>query len=237
MIQSSEEFNVKAFSGTMAFTADVQRRLKAIRSMMPSSGVLLEIGVRDGSTVQFYKEKFRGKICGIDISNQMYDPGKGIIDEFKTCDLNSENIPWEDQTFDVIVCSEVIEHIFNTDHLVVELHRILKKDGILIISTPNLASLVNRIFLLLGFQPLATDVSTVKSNYGNRFRKTLQPSGHVRNFTYAAFTEMMLDHKFNIAQKRGIALIQNGGLGLVERIFSRLFPSLGGDIVLKCKKI
>ena len=46
------------------------------------------------------------------------------------------NIPVEDNCFDVILCTEVFEHIFNPIEVIEELTRILRKDGQLIITAP-----------------------------------------------------------------------------------------------------
>jgi SAM-dependent methyltransferase len=48
-------------------------------------------------------------------------------------------IPLPSLTFDAIVCFETIEHVSNPDQLVSELHRILKPDGLLILSSPDRA--------------------------------------------------------------------------------------------------
>lgn len=58
--------------------------------------------------------------------------------------------------FDLILCSEVIEHISPVQHpaFIAALHRWLKPGGYLVLSTPNLASLSSRLRLAIGLQPL-----------------------------------------------------------------------------------
>ncbi len=46
------------------------------------------------------------------------------------------NIPEKDESFDVILCSEVLEHLPNSVEAIKEFQRLLKKDGILIITAP-----------------------------------------------------------------------------------------------------
>ena len=65
-------------------------------------------------------------------------------------DMNNA-LPFLDESFDVIICIEGIEHIFNSFHLISEFHRLLKPCGKLVITTPNIQSLRSRLkFLLRG---------------------------------------------------------------------------------------
>jgi SAM-dependent methyltransferase len=46
-------------------------------------------------------------------------------------------LPFEDNSFDVVICREVIEHVIETDPVLDEAHRVLKDGGYYFISTPN----------------------------------------------------------------------------------------------------
>lgn len=50
---------------------------------------------------------------------------------------NAEKLPFENNIFDLIVSYETIEHVANYKQVVSEIKRVLKSDGLLIISTPN----------------------------------------------------------------------------------------------------
>ena len=52
-------------------------------------------------------------------------------------DLNNLPLPFQDNEFDYIMCYDIIEHIFEYIPLMKELHRILKKDGIIEIKVPH----------------------------------------------------------------------------------------------------
>ncbi|MHC1635121.1 MAG: class I SAM-dependent methyltransferase [Candidatus Methanospirareceae archaeon] len=54
-----------------------------------------------------------------------------------------EKSPFVDSSFDVIICNDVIEHVESVRGLVAELYRLLKKGGILYLTTPNKYSLYN----------------------------------------------------------------------------------------------
>lgn len=51
-------------------------------------------------------------------------------------DCSKQKIPFPSEYFDVIVLSETLEHVFHIDFLLDEIRRILKKKGMLFISTP-----------------------------------------------------------------------------------------------------
>jgi SAM-dependent methyltransferase len=54
---------------------------------------------------------------------------------------------------DLVFAGEVIEHVYNPDGLVASCALALKPSGYLVLTTPNLACIFNRIFLALGWSP------------------------------------------------------------------------------------
>jgi 2-polyprenyl-3-methyl-5-hydroxy-6-metoxy-1,4-benzoquinol methylase len=73
-------------------------------------------------------------------------PSSGYLhDTWKT------GLPYPDNHFNAVILSEVIEHLnFNPLPLLQEINRILKKDGIIYITTPNQVNLMNRVNIILG---------------------------------------------------------------------------------------
>ena len=63
--------------------------------------------------------------------------------------MDWEKLPYSTEEFDVVFCLDVLEHLFNPYALASECLRILKKDGILVVSTPNVHSYIQRLFFLL----------------------------------------------------------------------------------------
>ncbi|MBI4059670.1 class I SAM-dependent methyltransferase [Candidatus Giovannonibacteria bacterium] len=106
------------------------------------------------------------------------------IKVFKS-DLAFENLPFGDESFDVAICDATIEHLpVAPKHLFSEARRILRKDGLFLVTTPNIASLWKRIrFLLLGRSP-NWDLKDYFENWNN-FR------GHSREFTKKELREML----------------------------------------------
>ncbi|MFA5032178.1 MAG: methyltransferase domain-containing protein [bacterium] len=79
------------------------------------------------------------KVTGIDISKETIEYCKSNYEnknlEFKV--MNAEKLSFPDKVFDVVVSFEVVEHLQNPEMYLSEIKRVLKTDGILIISTPN----------------------------------------------------------------------------------------------------
>ena len=66
-------------------------------------------------------------------------------------DVESEPFPYADESFDVVLASEIIEHLhFNPFRLLKESFRVLKPKGRVVLSTPNLARLENLLAIFKG---------------------------------------------------------------------------------------
>src|SRR5262245_42856176 len=65
---------------------------------------------------------------------------------------NIENgLDYPDSRFDLVFCSEVIEHMTSPEVLVTEMNRVLKPGGVLVLSTPNSAFWLYRLLGILGY--------------------------------------------------------------------------------------
>jgi SAM-dependent methyltransferase len=70
-------------------------------------------------------------------------------------DLYREYLPYANDSFDIITCSEVMEHLENYRRLFREIHRVLKPGGLLIVTMPNVLNRKSRLrYLGSGFYNL-----------------------------------------------------------------------------------
>lgn len=132
---------------------------------------LLDVGCWKGDKTILYSEAGEAKnILGIEpIKSAAKSANEKGIKTYHVF-ADSEKWPIDDESVDVVVSSEVIEHLVNVDFYFQEAHRVLKKGGIMINTTNNLASFHNIFSLLLGFAPFdLTNSSRKVWSIGNPF--------------------------------------------------------------------
>jgi len=122
---------------------------------------ILDIGCGDGSFIIQFKKHC--ETFGVDISRRAIKMAKEAGINAYELDVSSERLPSQDEYFDIVYMGDVIGHLTNPDFAINEVARVIKTNGFLVLSTPNLAYWLNRLLLLLGMQPLFSEVSTVKT--------------------------------------------------------------------------
>jgi SAM-dependent methyltransferase len=108
---------------------------------------VLDAGAGHGAfTKKLFDEGYTVSAC--DIFPEYYYYDKVPV---KQADI-TQHIPFDDNSFDAIISLEVMEHVQDHSKFFAEAARVLKKDGMLFVSTPNILSLKSRIrFLFSGF--------------------------------------------------------------------------------------
>lgn len=122
--------------------------------------------------------------------------------DFKKADLN-KMLPYESSSLDYVTCVEGIEHIENPWHLIREFSRILREDGKLIITTPNISSLISRALFL------------ARGNF-QEFGKSALSSGHITPIFLPELKLILTENKFRIGK------ITNEKEGIKKRIGERI---------------
>lgn len=146
---------------------------------------------------------------GNDIAKNIVEQNKKqkISVKWDVADFNNR-VNYESCHFDIIIAGEIIEHLYDTDSFMLEMKRLLKPGGYLLLTTPNLASWLDRLTLLLGMQPFSTEVSNVSRKFGReKFYKLLRldgdsaSAGHLRCFTRGALRSMFEFYDFDIVKE------------------------------------
>lgn len=145
---------------------------------------VLDLGCRDGMLTAFYAKG--NQVIGADIDRKALELIEKKLN-IETCwvDLNVE-WPFAENSFDVIVACEIIEHLFFLDSFLDKVKSSLKPGGLFIGSVPNAFRMRNRMKFL----------------FGNEYEN--DPT-HVRQFSYRGLEKTLLTrfHQVEIVPIQG----------------------------------
>ena len=115
---------------------------------------ILDVGCGPCVISGIVKKKFNVDVCGVDCDLTFIDQAKEKGLKVYECDLETGTFPFADASFDYVLFIEVLEHLTKPENCLKEIARVLKPKGTLILSTPNLTSLENRLSIIRGKDPL-----------------------------------------------------------------------------------
>ena len=98
---------------------------------------VLDAGCGEGHLIERLKRKNKNTYYGIDLTGIALKKAKARVPDAILTIGDISNLPFESEFFDVVICTEVLEHIYNYEKAIREMKRVLKKDGSLIITFPN----------------------------------------------------------------------------------------------------
>ncbi len=166
---------------------------------------VLDIGCRDGRLARYFLEA-GNQVTGLDIDSGAL---KQCPPEMKTehHDLNGDWHLQHQNEFDVVVISEVMEHLYYPDQVIQKILSVLKPGGWLIGSVPNAFNLKNRFRLF----------------FGQIQNTPLGEPTHINQFSYQLLHSLL---------RRHFSDCTIGAIGRPTwRLFSSIFPGLGGFLL------
>jgi len=191
---------------------------------------MLDLGCGSGEPTEVIARALNIKeVYGVDIDEKALKEAAARGIKAVKIDLNKDSLPFPSNYFDLVTMIEVIEHLYNTDHALMESWRVLKPGGYLALTTPNLAWLVNRLVLLVGYQPYFTNVS-LKYDVGKLLRNPLSTGckgEHVRLFTPRALRQLLEFYGFSIVRVRGASdRLLPRALFVIDKLIAKARPQL-----------
>ncbi|MGW5715171.1 methyltransferase domain-containing protein [Amycolatopsis sp. NPDC003865] len=154
---------------------------------------ILDVGCGDGAATALVAAVARGHhVIGADWSRRALSLARRHGFDVVGAGVDAPGLPFGPATMDVVVMSELIEHLVDTDFALDEVRRVLRPGGTLLLSTPNLAAWYNRALLAAGVQPVFSEVS-LRRIHGRPGRAVV---GHLRMFTRRALVGFLAANGF-----------------------------------------
>jgi len=203
------------------------RICELVREQLPATA-FLDAGCGDGRYLAALAGELPVRRAGIDISERILETARTRTDA-ELRQANLESIPFGDAEFDLVLCSQVIEHVLDAPAAVRELARVLRPAGVLVISTDNAHNTVSKVLnaprnglvRLLGLRGRRGRVESPATPYTREsFRALVESAGleveHLETF------------RFQLMWPLGRSPLQR----LLNRLDERLPAHGAGDIVV-----
>ena len=132
----------------------------------------LDIGCREGFQSKWLEKKGY-EVTSIDI--------KKVYEKCMVINVD-KGFPFKNNSFDLIWCSEVIEHLDDVKKSIIEFKRVLKQNGKMILTTPNSYFWLMWFFYSLGFTPKKLQNKGHKHFFNEKRIKGLFPNAKIYGF-------------------------------------------------------
>ncbi len=149
--------------------------IQTLRTYKIRNRVCLDIGPGTGRWLRFLKQEGSRFNAAVDISNESIKRCEPLCDTIQKADIESDELAFESDFFDIIIVFEVLEHIRYPEQLLSEMFRVAKPNGLILMSVPNTVSLISRMRMCLGQLPVsANDPTHVKFYRAKDIRRLFQ---------------------------------------------------------------
>lgn len=225
--KSFSEISYSSIVFSFEYTKSKVTTLNKVLKLIPDRGKVLDVGCFNG----FFMEKI--KLDSPNLEVQGVDASSVAV---KTCQVKGLNViecdvenvlPFPDDYFDTVVAVELIEHLADTDSFLKEVKRVLKKDGYLILATPNFFSLARRIMTLFGVNPY----------FEASFTYPPKMAGHLRFFTHNLLEDFLNYSKFEVIYSGSDVIHFSSDGRYFSSMLAEFFPKLGRGVIIKSRNI
>lgn len=191
-------------------------RNKDLLSLFHNGEKILDVGCGDGTVDQYLKDHVGVDIVGVDISKEAIKKAKHKGLEALVCDVE-KRLPFKNETFDTVFWGDNIEHLFDPKTTAREIRRVLKKNGKLVLSCPNMGYLRYRIYYLIhGILPDTEWTGFPNWNWS-----------HIRFFNLTLLIEFLKQNSFpKINKVVGLSPRR------LDKPFLTILPSIFGMVLL-----
>lgn len=185
-------------------------------SLLHGGRRLLDIGCWNGYLLEHIRETgLYQDYHGVDIVPEGIETARAKGFQAQVVDLNQQGLPFPDEHFDGVTMLAVLEHVFDPYAVIREIYRVLRPGGELIIDVPNVASLTNRMRILVGQLPITS-------------RDSGWDGGHLHYFTKRALDQFL--------EKEGFKILARRTTGGHPRIREKWISLMAGELIYACQR-
>jgi len=182
---------------------------------------LLDVGCADGAFLFKYLKHKPEVFCGVEAAPTLRNQAEARGIKTEAVDLNGV-WPYSGNSFDVVHCAQVIEHLHNTRLFAQEILRVLKPGGTAFVTSENLTSFLNLGAMAMGYTPFTLMRccgwylgNPLGLHYGEHVEEGVPitdpafagVTGHVRALSVLQAQELFV--------KIGFAAVEVGSMGLM----------------------
>ena len=183
-------------------------------ALIGSGQRVLDVGCSSGYLARPLTE--RGcAVVGIELDEKAAEAAREVCSKVLVGDVETMELPFPEGSFDVVLCGDLIEHLRAPERFLARVRPLLRDDGRLVLTTPNVANWAMRLGLLAG-----------------RWRYTergILDRTHLHLFTRGTLVETLESAGYRMVELDHTVPVPGVGAASVERAahtFGRLRPSL-----------
>jgi ubiquinone/menaquinone biosynthesis C-methylase UbiE len=162
---------------------------------------VLDVGTADGLMLDYLADHYPGVLfLGLERNAQLLKAETGL--DFPRINGDALDLPFSQDSIDAVIATAVIEHVTHPDRMVLECRRILRKGGLLVVTTP--VPSLERLASALGI---------------------LKEAGHHKTFGLGELCQLLEEKCFEIVESRKFMFSPIGFPA--ERVMERVFGPIG----------
>ena len=121
-----------------------------IFKLIPTGSKVLEVGCGSGIIANLLSIWKKCRVYCVDKETKMSGIAKNKCVEILTLDIETTELPYEKEYFDVIILGNVLEHMKEPSMVLTSLKKYLSGEGVLIYSVPNIVNWHSRMTIFFG---------------------------------------------------------------------------------------
>src|SRR3989344_3137619 len=163
------------------------RKLKIVLDLLGNNhNSILDVGCASGWFLSEVQKRNPKAVCeGVDVYKAAIEYGKKKYPTLKLRYADAHKLPFRDESFDGVICSEVLEHVVEPERVLREIKRVLKPEGIAVVEMDS----GNFLFRLIWY-------------WWTHLRHGVWEDAHIHSFTAEKLENMIQQVGFAIKKKK-----------------------------------